>query len=175
MATKKKSTSKKAASPAAAARAEPTPPPPPPGPPPKTKFAKDELKQFKAHLLSLRDQLSKQVGGMERDALQGADQDVSVDHMADHGSDTFDQDFTLGLIENEEHTIREIDFAIERINDGTFGVCEACVEEPLKLCKTCPHIPKARLDAIPYTRYCVEYARVAERDREIEESRDDEE
>ncbi|HKE00381.1 MAG TPA: hypothetical protein VKE69_05175 [Planctomycetota bacterium] len=176
MASKKKSAPKKTA-PTVATRTEPekAAPSAPPPPPPKSKFTKDELKQFKTNLLQLRDQLSRQVGGMERDALTGKDAEVSVDHMADHGSDTFDQDFTLGLIENEEQTIREIDLAIERIQDGTYGVCEACVEEPLKLCKTCPYIQKARLEAIPYARYCVEYARVAERNREIEEARDDEE
>lgn len=173
--TKKKSTTTKKAAPAAAARTQPAPPPPPPGPPPKTKFSKDELKAFKAQLLALREQLTRDVGNMENQALKGSDQEVSVDHMADHGSDTFEQDFTLGLIENEGQTIREIDMAIERIQDGSFGVCDACVEEPLKLCKPCPYIPKARLEAIPYTRYCVEYARVAERDREIEEANDEEE
>jgi RNA polymerase-binding transcription factor DksA len=112
---------------------------------------------------------------MEGSALKEGDSEVSVDHMADHGTDTFDQDFTLGLIENEEQTIREIDAAIERIQDGTYGLCEPCMDEPVKLCKTCPYIPKARIEAIPYTRYCVEYARIAERHREIEEANEEEE
>lgn len=149
--------------------------PPPPAPAPKSKFTKDELKQFRNALLELRERLTRQVGAMEGSALKENDSEVSVDHMADHGTDTFDQDFTLGLIENEENTIREIDAAIERISDGSFGVCEPCVEEPAKLCKSCPHIPKARIEAIPYTRYCVEYARIAERNREIEEANEEEE
>ena len=173
MATKKKSTTKKTA-PSAPTR-EPEAPTAPPPPPPKTKLTREELKQFKAQLLALREQLTRQVGHMERDALTGQDQEVSVDHMADHGSDTFDQDFTLGLIENEEQTIRDIDLAIERINEGTYGVCEACPEDPKKVNKTWPHIPKARLEAIPHTRYCVEHARAAERHREIEEAQEDDE
>lgn len=171
---KKKSVTKKTAA-AAPARTQPAPAPAPVGPPPKSKFSKEELKQFKAQLLALREQLTRDVGNMENQALKGSDQEVSVDHMADHGSDTFEQDFTLGLIENEGQTIREIDAAIERIQEGTFGVCDACIEEPLKLCKPCPYIQKARLEALPYTRYCVEYARVAERDRAVEEAQDDEE
>jgi RNA polymerase-binding transcription factor DksA len=147
----------------------------PPPPPPKSKFTRDELKHFKAQLLDLRDRLTRQVGAMEGSALKEGDSEVSVDHMADHGTDTFDQDFTLGLIENEEQTIREIDAAIERIQDGTYGLCEPCMDEPVKLCKTCPYIPKARIEAIPYTRYCVEYARIAERHREIEEANEEEE
>ena len=164
MATTKKTSSKKSA-PTVPARPEPEAPTHV-QPTPKTKLSKDELKQFKAQLLALREQLTRQVGHMEREALTGQDQEVSVDHMADHGSDTFDQDFTLGLIENEEQTIREIDIAIERIAEGTYGVCEPCIEDP-KRAKSGPHIPKARLEAIPYTRYCVEHARVAERDREM--------
>jgi RNA polymerase-binding transcription factor DksA len=164
-ATPQKAESKSSAAPIAAAAP----------PPPKTKFAKDELKHFKAQLLELRDRLTRQVGAMEGQAFKEGDSEVSVDHMADHGTDTFDQDFTLGLIENEENTIREIDAAIDRIQNGSFGICEPCIEDPAKLCKTCPHIPKARIEAIPYTRYCVEYARIAERDREIEEANEKEE
>ncbi|MBI3817795.1 MAG: TraR/DksA family transcriptional regulator [Planctomycetes bacterium] len=133
------------------------------------------MRQFKSALLELRSKLAHQVGAMEGEALKEGDSEVSVDHMADHGTETFDQDFTLSLIENEENTIREIDAALERINEGTYGMCEPCVEEMEKLCKTCPHILKARLEAIPYTRYCVEYARIAERDREYEESQEEEE
>jgi RNA polymerase-binding transcription factor DksA len=161
-----------AASTSSSKAVEPKAPPPPP---PKSKFTKDELKHFKAQLLDLRDRLTRQVGAMEGSALKEGDSEVSVDHMADHGTDTFDQDFTLGLIENEEQTIREIDAAIERIQDGTYGLCEPCMDEPAKLCKTCPYIPKARIEAIPYTRYCVEYARIAERHREIEEANEEEE
>lgn len=144
-------------------------------PSPKSKFSKDELKQFKAQLLELRERLTRQIGSMEGEALKEGESEVSVDHMADHGTETFDLDFTLGLIESEEQTIREIDAAIARIKDGTFGVCEPCSEEPAKLCKSCPYIPKARIEAIPYTRYCVEYARIAERNREIEEAHEEEE
>jgi RNA polymerase-binding transcription factor DksA len=142
---------------------------------PKSKLTKDELKQLKGTLLEIREKLTRQIGSMEGEALGEAGSEVSVDHMADHGTDTFDQDFTLGLIENEENTIREIDAALERMNEGTYGMCEPCVEQMAKLCKTCPHIPKARLEAIPYTRYCVEYAKIAERDREIEEAQEEEE
>lgn len=150
-------------------------PPPPAAEPPKSKLTKEDLQLFKAQLLELRDRLMKQIGAMEGEALKEAGSEVSVDHMADHGTETFDQDFTLGLIENEENTIREIDEALHRMTEGTYGMCEPCIEEMEKLCKTCPHIPKARLEAIPYTRFCVEYARVAERNREIEEAQDEEE
>ena len=66
-------------------------------------------------------------------------------HLADLGTDSFEQDISLGLMENESDEIQEIEEALERIKDGTFGLCETCRKK----------IPKERLRAIPYTRLCV--------------------
>jgi RNA polymerase-binding transcription factor DksA len=73
-------------------------------------------------------------------------------HMADLGTDNFEQEFTLGLLENEERSLQEISAALDRIEQGTFGQCEEC-HRP---------IPKERLDAIPFTRHCVDCARRAQ-------------
>ena len=70
-------------------------------------------------------------------------------HMADVGTDNFEHEFTLGLIENEEEELREIDEALERMEKGTFGICEVC-EKP---------IPKSRLKIIPYAKLCIECKR----------------
>lgn len=67
-------------------------------------------------------------------------------HMADVGSENYEREFSLGILENEEQEIREIDEALARIANGTFGVCESC-DKP---------IPVARLKALPYARMCVE-------------------
>jgi RNA polymerase-binding transcription factor DksA len=72
--------------------------------------------------------------------------------MADIGSDTYDQDFMLGLAESERRRIREIDEALQRIEDKTYGVCQM----------TGKQIPKARLNAKPWARYTVEAARLIE-------------
>jgi hypothetical protein len=64
------------------------------------------------------------------------------------GSDTFEQDFTLGLMSSERKIVAEILAALKRIQDGTYGICEG----------TGRPIPKARLEASPWARYCVEYA-----------------
>jgi RNA polymerase-binding transcription factor DksA len=89
---------------------------------------------------------------MEEEALKASDQDFSVDHMADHGSDNFEQDFTLALVESERRELFEIDRAILRIEHGTYGVCEG----------TGDLIPRPRLEAIPWARYSVEYQRKLE-------------
>ena len=69
-------------------------------------------------------------------------------HMADIGSDNFEQEFTLSLMQNEEGTLDLIETALERIEDGVYGQCEQCGVK----------IPKARLNAIPYTTFCVKCA-----------------
>jgi RNA polymerase-binding protein DksA len=82
---------------------------------------------------------------MASEALKGSGGDSSSDNMADHGTDNYEQDFTLGLMENEEALVREIDQSLARIEDGTFGACESCEGA----------IPIARLETLPFARFCV--------------------
>ena len=89
---------------------------------------------------------------MEQQALKAADQDFSVDHMADHGSDNYEQDFTLTLVESERRELIEIDHALQRIEAKRYGICEG----------TGKPIARARLEAIPYTRYSIEHQRRVE-------------
>ena len=69
-------------------------------------------------------------------------------HMADVGSDNFEQEFTLSLMESGEETLEQIEDALERIEDGVYGVCVECTGK----------IPKTRLNAIPHTPHCVKCA-----------------
>ena len=110
-----------------------------------------DLKKFHALLIELRTQLAGSVSKMEDHALGKSRQAAAGDlsnmpiHMADIGSDNFEQEFTLDLIQTEEAEVREIDEALERIDDGSFGECGACGKK----------IPKERLKVIPYTNVCV--------------------
>ncbi|UCC28832.1 MAG: TraR/DksA C4-type zinc finger protein [Phycisphaerales bacterium] len=76
-------------------------------------------------------------------------------HMADLGSDNWEKEFTLGLIASEQALVREIDEALERIENKTYGICLA----------TRKRISKARLRAKPWAKYCIEYARAREEGR----------
>jgi len=111
----------------------------------------EEIAQFKKMLLAKRNLLSGNVSALEKQALKRSRQDASGDlstmpiHMADIGSDNFEQEFTLGLIENEEEMLREIDEALERISAGTFGNCGECNKA----------IRKTRMKALPHARLCV--------------------
>ncbi|UCF00448.1 MAG: TraR/DksA C4-type zinc finger protein [Planctomycetota bacterium] len=92
---------------------------------------------------------------MEIEALHRQRSDLSnlPIHMADIGTDNFEIENTLGLMNSERKLIAEIDDALERIEDGTYGICQGSGNP----------IPKARLQAIPWAKYCVEYATLLEK------------
>jgi len=114
-------------------------------------LSKSELNEFKVLLLHRKGVLQGDVKTLEDEACKkGADAagDLSTlpMHLADLGTDSHEQDISLGLMENESDEIQEIQEAFERIKDGSFGLCENCRKK----------IPKERLRAIPYTRLCVD-------------------
>ena len=118
----------------------------------KSPLTKADLAHFKELLLVRRNRILANVDAMEQEALKASGQDFSVDHMADHGSDNFEQDFTLSLVESERKELVEIDEAVDRIARGTYGICEG----------TGKVIPRPRLEAIPYTRHSIDYQRKLE-------------
>lgn len=116
------------------------------------------MKAYKDRLLALRARLRGDVTQMADAAFKKnrnqANGDLSAMpiHMADIGSDNFEQEFTLSLMESEEGTLGQIEAALERIEDGVYGECEECGVK----------IPKARLNAIPYATLCVKCASVSQ-------------
>jgi RNA polymerase-binding transcription factor DksA len=114
-----------------------------------------DLDGYRRQLMDLRDRLKGDVSHLTGEALRkgGGEASGSLSntpiHMADLGTDNFEQEFTLGLIQNEEQALDEIAAALDRITQGNFGRCEECHKE----------VPKARLQALPYTRHCVDCAR----------------
>ncbi len=122
-----------------------------------------ELEQFRRLLRILQARLRGDVKQMEEEALSGLGGDhVSTNHMAEQASDAWIQDFSLSMVEKDGEALNEISAALKRLDDGTFGLCEMCVEEGKS--NTESRIPKARLKAIPYARNCV----TCERKREDE-------
>ena len=95
----------------------------------------------------MRARLRGDVNALADSALQKTRSEASGDlssmpiHMADIGSDNYEQEFTLNMMQNEEDTLAMIEAALERIEGGTYGVCEVC-EYVIK---------KSRLNPIPYT------------------------
>jgi DnaK suppressor protein len=120
---------------------------------------KAESKVYKERLLLLRARLRGDVSQMADAALKKnridgmGDQSAMPIHMADLGSDNYEQEFTLTMMETEEGTLDAIETALERIEDGTYGQCEECGVK----------IPKTRLNALPHTPMCVKCAGNMER------------
>ncbi|WP_165066199.1 TraR/DksA family transcriptional regulator [Paludisphaera rhizosphaerae] len=118
----------------------------------------EDLGSFRRLLEDLNDRLRGNVDRMTDEALRRNQGEASTNlsnvplHMADVGTENYDQEFTLGLIENEQETLKLIDEALGRVADGSYGICAEC-DHP---------IAKARLEALPYTRYCIECARKLE-------------
>jgi len=121
----------------------------------KSRLNKKDLDHFRELLLLHRRQLAGDLTAMESEALNsgGGNGSHMPIHMADIGTDTFDQDFMLGLAANERVLLKEIDAALARIESGEYGVCAA----------TGQPIPKSRLNAKPWAKYTVEAARRIER------------
>jgi DnaK suppressor protein len=89
---------------------------------------------------------------LRKSGMEGSDSGAMPIHMAELGSDNFEQEFTLGLMEAEEDTLTRIESALERIQDGSYGRCAQCDGA----------IPKMRLNAIPYTPVCIKCAELQE-------------
>jgi len=121
----------------------------------KTNLTSAEIEKFKVLLLAKRSEILNNVTHMENETLRKQRSDLSnmPIHMADAGSDTFELENTLGLMDSERKLLQEIDNALERIENGTYGICEGGAEP----------IPKARLKAIPWARYCVTCASLSEK------------
>ena len=116
------------------------------------------IEHFKEILLEKRRDIIGNVNEIQEETLKKSRLDATGDlscmpiHMADLGTDNYEQEFALNLMDEERKLLEEIDAALTRIEDGTYGICQA----------TGKPIAKARLEANPWARYCVEHARKLE-------------
>lgn len=121
----------------------------------------EKFRRYYKILLDLRTHLTEGLNLHTEETLKRSSKDDSGDlssygqHMADAGTDTFDRDFALSLVSSEQEALTEIDAAIKRVHDGTYGICEV----------TGKPIAKERLLAVPFTRYSAEAQKEIERNR----------
>jgi RNA polymerase-binding protein DksA len=117
-------------------------------------LTEEQRRIFRQRLLALKKRLGGDLTELENETLHGTGGEASGGlsnvpvHPADLGSDAYDQEVSLGLMENENKLLADIDDALHRIDEGTFGRCEEC-NRP---------ISRERLEAIPYARYCLKCA-----------------
>jgi DnaK suppressor protein len=114
---------------------------------------KAEVKVYRDRLVDLRARLRGDVTSMTHAALHKGDANGTNGssmpiHLAELGSENFEQEFTLSLLANEEDRLGMIEMALQRIEDGEYGVCQECEGV----------IAKTRLNAIPYTPLCIKCA-----------------
>ena len=121
----------------------------------------EKFKRYYKLLLDLRTSLTEGIERHSEETLKRSAKDDAGDlsaygqHMADAGTDTFDRDFALSMVASEQEALSEIDAAIKRIHDGSYGICEI-TQKP---------ISKERLLAVPFTRYSAEAQKDLERNR----------
>ena len=122
----------------------------------------DELNEFRQVLRMMQARILGDVEQLEEEAFStraGGDHGSS-NHMAEMGSDSWDRDFMLRMAEKDGEFLEDISKALKKIDEGTFGLCEMCLEADVS--RTKAKIPKARLRAIPYARNCVSCERKRE-------------
>jgi DnaK suppressor protein len=113
-------------------------------------MTKMDLTLQRERLLALRARLQGDITQMSDNALN-KDHNMTTsmpNHMAELASGNYDQEFTLNLLGSEEDALEQIEAAIERIDNGSYGECESCGVK----------IPKSRLEAIPYAAQCIKCA-----------------
>jgi len=117
----------------------------------KNKLAKKEIAGFKKIVLKRKEEILDEIKHISEDTLKKTQKDASGDisgytyHMADVATDSYDREFSLGLASNERKLLYELEDAVKKIEDGTFGICEECKSL----------ITRTRLKAVPYARLCV--------------------
>jgi RNA polymerase-binding transcription factor DksA len=114
-----------------------------------------ELRTYREKLLALGNRLRDSLHGLTEEALRQSGGTASGElsnaplHLADRGTDSFDQDVAVSLLQNERQVLGQIADALNRLDAGTYGQCDRCGRA----------IPPGRLQAIPYTPYCISCAR----------------
>jgi DnaK suppressor protein len=111
---------------------------------------KDRLAQFKKRLIEKQRQLAEEVG---RTASYGKDaDDDSIKDLGDQANTAYTREFFFELGNGDRRLLRDVVSALQKIDDGSFGVCERCSEP----------IAEKRLDALPFARYCIDCQRLVE-------------
>lgn len=101
---------------------------------------KSEIEKFKERLLEMRALITKQLEGCTAEVKTPDEATGYSQHQADQGTDDFDRTTMLGVTDSEYAMLKQIDRALEKIDENTYGICDISGED----------IPMARLEAVPY-------------------------
>jgi DnaK suppressor protein len=130
--------------------------------PVKTYLTDKELAYFKELILEQKTEILENARRLRESLVDqntgdyvGDNSTFSV-HMAEQGSDEMEREKNYMFIQRDEKYLGYLEEALEKIANKTYGICVDCLTEPLYLCKTCPYIPKERLEVVPVTQHCLE-------------------
>lgn len=124
-------------------------------------YTKKELDHFKEIILEKRDEILEQLQNLREQMLDPTTGEYINEnspyslHMAEQGTDAMEREKTFLYAQRENKFLGYLEDSLKRIENGTYGICLECIEEPQNLCPTCPLIPKARLEAVPHSQLCL--------------------
>jgi DnaK suppressor protein len=124
-------------------------------------YNKKELEHFKEIILEKRDEILEQLQNLREQMLDPTTGEYINEnspyslHMAEQGTDAMEREKTFLYAQRENKFLGYLEDSLKRIENGTYGICLECIEEPQHLCPTCPLIPKARLEAVPHSQLCL--------------------
>ncbi len=124
-------------------------------------YSQKDLEHFRAIILEKRDEIIEQLQNLREQMLDPTTGEYINEnspyslHMAEQGTDAMEREKTFLYAQRENKFLGYLEDALKRIDNGTYGICVECIEEPQYLCDTCPLIPKARLEAVPHSQLCL--------------------
>ena len=125
-------------------------------------YSKRDLEDFKKVINEKRNEIIEQLQALKDQMMdQSTGQYVNENspyslHMAEQGTDAMEREKLYLWAQRENKFLGYLDDALQRIENGTYGICIECIDEPQNLCPTCPLIPKERLMAVPHTQHCLQ-------------------
>jgi DnaK suppressor protein len=124
-------------------------------------YSKKELEHFRSVILEKRDEIVDQLQNLREQMLDPATGEYINEnspyslHMAEQGTDAMEREKTFLYAQRENKFLGYLEDSLKRIDNGIYGICVSCIEEPQHLCPTCPLIPKERLEAVPHSQLCL--------------------
>ena len=125
-------------------------------------YSKKDLEDFRKVINEKRNEIIEQLQALKDQMMDPTTgQYVNENspyslHMAEQGTDAMEREKLYLWAQRENKFLGYLDDALQRIENGTYGICIECIDEPQYLCPTCPLVPKDRLMAVPHTQHCLQ-------------------
>ncbi|KAB2924685.1 MAG: conjugal transfer protein TraR [Bacteroidetes bacterium] len=124
-------------------------------------YSARELEYFRKIIVEKRKEILEELSILKESMMdvttgEYASENSTYSMHMEQGTDAMEREKTFLFASREGKFLNYLDDALRRIEKGTYGMCLDCIDEPKNYCKTCPLIPKERLEAVPHAQLCVE-------------------